>query len=137
MIVDNSKSEFSGIVHHFTILAKKQIGDGEKDFILKEWDGYITTIESTDGQLVGVDVKIAKAGSKTSGLLDGWARMFTCALNHGADVSELCQLAMYTQFVPFGSTKNIEIPKCSSILDYASKYISMRYCKPVVEESVA
>lgn len=138
MNTSGEEDTFPGIIHHFTILARKQIGDGENDSILKEWDGYIHALEDAAGNLVGVDIKIAKAGSKLSGMMDGWAKLFTCALKHGAGVSELCQLAMYTQFEPSGPTKNPAIPRCSSILDYVAKYVSGRYVKaPVAPELAA
>jgi ribonucleoside-diphosphate reductase alpha chain len=129
MDINGKEDTFDGKTHHFTILAKKQIGDGENDFVLKEWDGYIHTMEIV-GQLVGVTIKIAKAGSKLSGMMDGWARMATCALEHGASVNEVCTIGLYTQFEPAGLTRNPEIPKCSSLLDYVCRYISSRYVKP-------
>ena len=132
----NDRDEFLGITHHFTILARKQVGPGADDAILKEWDGYIHAFEDKDGKLVGIDVKIAKAGSKLSGMMDGWSRLFTCALKHGASVGELCQLAMFQQFEPAGPTKNPKIPKCGSLLDYVGKFLQLRYVKELIAPDV-
>lgn len=120
-------SEWLGLTHHFTVLARKQIGPGADDVKLKEWDGYITTMEAADGRLIAIDIRVAKAGSKLSGTLDGYGKVFTSALAGGAIVSDLCQPMIASHFEPYGATKNPEIPRCTSLLDYLSRWIASRY----------
>lgn len=124
---DPADSEWNGQNHHFTVLSKKQIGPDEKDFVMKEWEGYILTRVRPDGTLAGFDIRIAKAGAKLSGTMRGWAEVSSLALSHGVSVKELCRTAIATNFEPNGPTRNPEIPRCTSLFDYIGRYLLLTH----------
>lgn len=120
--------ERGGKTHHFVILAPKKPPDGSEGTVeLEELDGYITANTYPDGRLGEVFIRVSKMGQETSGMMEGVATMLSMALQTGADVGKLCDKLKHTRFIPYGSTNNPEIPRCTSLLDYLGQWLAARF----------
>jgi ribonucleoside-diphosphate reductase alpha chain len=115
--------ERKGITHHFKIFTRNAAGDG-----VDEINGYISTGEYEGGRLGEIFIKVGKPGEATA-VLDQYATMFSIALQYGASVEELCQKGIGARFEPSGATKNPEIPRCTSPIDYICRLLLKRYGK--------
>lgn len=116
--------ERRGVTHHFSILTKRTDPEGLDRLV--EIDGYLQTGEYEDGRLGEIFLKVGKAGAE-SAWIDQWALLFSVALQYGAPVEELAKKFVGTNFEPYGATKNKDIPRCTSVLDYVARYLLAKY----------
>ena len=70
---------------------------------------------------------MSKEGSTLSGLIQGFCRAFSLALQHGLGLEEAADRFEGMRFEPMGPTRNPEIPEVSSILDYVAKYLRREF----------
>ena len=82
-----------------------------------------------DGTPGEIFVKMAKEGSTLSGLIQGFCRAFSLALQHGLSTEDAVARFEGMRFEPMGATRNPEIPETSSILDYVARYLSTQFCQ--------
>lgn len=113
--------ERAGLTHHFTIIAKTPDGDG-----VYEVDGYIITGCYPDGRVGEVFLRTGKAGSSEA-LIDQWAMASSYALQCGADFKGYFEKFKGQRFEPSGATKNPDIPRCTSVVDYCARWLLMAY----------
>ncbi len=92
-------------------------------FSINGHEGYLTLGLFDDGSVGEIFIKMAKEGSTLSGLIQGFCRAFSLCLQFGLPTSEACKRFEGMRFDPMGPTSNPDIPDCSSILDYVSKYL--------------
>jgi ribonucleoside-diphosphate reductase alpha chain len=92
-------------------------------FEVGELEGYITVGFYDDGRPGEVFVKIAKHGSTISGLVDTIAVLTSMALQYGVPVEALARKFEYTRFEPSGWTKNPELRRVNSIVDYLFRWL--------------
>lgn len=111
-----------------SITHKFQIGD---------FEGYLTVGMYDDGSPGEIFIKASKEGSTVSGLLDAWAIAVSLALQYGCPVDTLTRLYFGTVFEPRGITRNKDIPICTSVADYAFRWLSNRYVKVVAGKPAA
>ncbi|MFW6058963.1 MAG: hypothetical protein ACODAQ_02205 [Phycisphaeraceae bacterium] len=90
-------------------------------------EGYLTIGLFEDGSPGEIFIKMAKEGSTLSGLVQGFCRAFSLALQYGLPLSEAVQRFKGMRFEPMGTTSNPEIPEASSIIDYVAKYIELHF----------
>ena len=64
-----------------------------------------------------------------SGLIQGFCRAFSLALQHGLSAHDAVERFRGMRFEPMGPTSNPEIPEASSILDYVARYIECEFVK--------
>jgi ribonucleoside-diphosphate reductase alpha chain len=120
--------ERTGKTHHFTILSAVTPLDGaEGTTELEEIDGYIITGTYPDGRLGEIFIRIAKMGEEVSGTMDGFACVFSIALQSGADLGQLCSKLIGMRFVPNGPTNNPHIPRCTSLYDYIGRWLASAF----------
>ncbi|MDB4775924.1 hypothetical protein OAG62_02245, partial [bacterium] len=74
-----------------------------------------------------VFIKMSKEGSTLSGLIQGFCRAFSLALQHGLSPADAVERFRGMRFEPMGPTSNPEIPEASSILDYVARYIDLHF----------
>jgi ribonucleoside-diphosphate reductase alpha chain len=110
----------AGVTHHFTIYIKDESSG------VRELDGYIQTGEYEDGRLGEIFVRVGKPGS-TEAWLDQWALGASLALQHGVPLEVYFAKFQGQRFEPSGATKNPDIPRCTSIIDYVARYVLRRY----------
>lgn len=91
-------------------------------------EGYLTIGLFDNGEPGEVFIKMAKEGSTLSGLIQGFCRAFSIALQYGLPVSEAVQRFKGMRFEPMGATSNPEIPEAMSIIDYVARYLELHFC---------
>jgi len=97
-------------------------------FMIGGHEGYLTVGLFPDGRPGEIFIKMSKEGSTLSGLVQGFCRAFSLALQHGLTVRDACDRFRGMHFEPSGLTNNPEIPEASSILDYVARYLEVNYC---------
>ena len=96
-------------------------------FWINGHEGYLTIGLFEDGAPGEIFIKMAKEGSTLSGLIQGFCRAFSLALQHGLSTDDAVTRFEGMRFEPMGATRNPEIPETSSILDYVARYLRSQY----------
>jgi ribonucleoside-diphosphate reductase alpha chain len=96
-------------------------------FSVSGHEGYLTIGIFEDGRPGEVFVKMAKEGSTLSGLMQGFCRAFSLALQYGLSVEDAVDRFRGMRFEPMGPTSNKEIPEAASILDYVARYLELHF----------
>ncbi len=94
-------------------------------FAVAGHEGYLTLGLFEDGAPGEIFIKMSKEGSTLSGLIQGFCRAFSLALQYGLTVEDACDRFRGMRFDPMGSTNNPDIPEASSILDYVARYLEL------------
>ena len=104
-------------------------------------EGYITAGLYDDGTVGEVFIHTSKSGSTINGLLDAWATSVSLALQYGVPLKTIVDKFSFTRFQPSGFTTNSDIPMSTSIIDYLSRWLSLKFLnqnlgpKKVVKEA--
>ena len=96
-------------------------------FSIAGHEGYLTIGLFEDGRCGEIFIKMSKEGSTLSGLIQGFCRAFSLALQYGLTVQDACDRFRGMRFDPMGPTSNPEIPEALSILDYVARYLELHY----------
>src|SRR5690554_940355 len=98
-------------------------------FSIMGHEGYLTIGLFEDGQPGEIFIKMSKEGSTLSGLVQGYCRAFSLALQYGLPLEEAVARFKGMRFEPLGTTSNPEIPEASSIIDYVARYLEWHFLK--------
>jgi ribonucleoside-diphosphate reductase alpha chain len=90
-------------------------------------EGYLTIGLHPDGSPGEIFIKMAKEGSTLSGLVQGFCRAFSLALQYGLPLSEAVARFKGMRFEPMGPTSNPQIPQAQSIIDYVARYLELHF----------
>jgi len=90
-------------------------------------EGYLTIGLFDDGRPGEIFIKMAKEGSTLSGMVQGFCRALSLALQYGLPVQEAVQRFKGMRFEPMGSTSNPDIPEAQSIIDYVARYLELHF----------
>ncbi|MFP4143800.1 MAG: hypothetical protein ACOCTI_02535 [Phycisphaeraceae bacterium] len=93
-------------------------------------EGYLTIGLFEDGRPGEIFIKMAKEGSTLSGLVQGFCRAFSLALQYGLPLHEACGRFKGMRFEPLGTTSNPDIPEAMSIIDYVARYLELHFVDP-------
>ena len=96
-------------------------------FAIAGHEGYLTIGLFEDGSPGEIFIKMSKEGSTLSGLIQGFCRAFSLALQYGLSMRDAVDRFRGMRFDPMGPTSNPEIPEALSILDYVAKYLELHY----------
>lgn len=96
-------------------------------FAIAGHEGYLTVGLFDDGQPGEIFIKMSKEGSTLSGLIQGFCRAFSLALQYGLSMRDAVDRFRGMRFDPMGPTSNPDIPEALSILDYVAKYLELHY----------
>ncbi|MEM0914188.1 MAG: hypothetical protein AAGK09_06205 [Planctomycetota bacterium] len=96
-------------------------------FAIMGHEGYLTIGLFEDGAPGEVFIKMAKEGSTLSGLIQGYCRALSLALQYGLPTEEAVRRFKGMRFEPMGSTNNPEIPEAMSIIDYVARYLEVHF----------
>jgi ribonucleoside-diphosphate reductase alpha chain len=96
-------------------------------FQIMNHEGYLTIGLHGDGRVGEVFIKMAKEGSTLSGLLQGYCRALSLALQYGLPLDEACRRFKGMRFEPMGPTGNPDIPEAMSIIDYVARYLELTF----------
>ncbi|MHC5114240.1 MAG: TSCPD domain-containing protein [Planctomycetota bacterium] len=94
-------------------------------FAVAGHEGYLTIGLFEDGTPGEIFIKMSKEGSTLSGLIQGFCRAFSLALQYGLTVQDAVDRFIGMRFDPMGPTNNPEIPEATSILDYVARYLDL------------
>lgn len=98
-------------------------------FAIMGHEGYLTIGLFPDGTPGEIFIKMAKEGSTLSGLLQGFCRAFSLAIQFGLPIDEAVRRFKGMRFEPMGHTSNPDIPEASSIIDYIARYLEQHFVK--------
>lgn len=96
-------------------------------FAIMGHEGYLTVGLFDNGKPGEIFIKMAKEGSTLSGLIQGFCRAFSLALQYGLTVDEAVVRFKGMRFEPMGHTSNPEIPEAMSIIDYVARYLELHF----------
>ena len=96
-------------------------------FQINGFEGYLTIGLFEDGTPGEIFIKMAKEGSTLSGLMQGFCRAFSLAIQYGLPLEEATRRFAGMRFEPMGPTSNPRIPEALSIIDYIARYIEMEF----------
>ncbi len=83
-------------------------------------------------------IKMSKEGSTLSGLIQGFCRAFSLAIQYGLTLADAIDRFRGMRFDPRGATSNPRIPEAESILDYVARYLEAEFLRiPTPEASAA
>jgi len=92
-------------------------------------EGYLTIGLFEDGRPGEIFVKMAKEGSTLSGLMQGYCRALSLALQYGLPLEEAVRRFKGMRFEPMGMTGNPDIPEALSIIDYVASYLEVEFVR--------
>ena len=90
-------------------------------------EGYLTVGLFDNGQPGEIFIKMSKEGSTLSGLVQGFCRAFSIALQFGLPLEEAVARFKGMRFEPMGHTSNPDIPEALSIIDYVARYLELHF----------
>lgn len=96
-------------------------------FTIAGYEGYLTIGLFDDGTPGEIFIKMSKEGSTLSGLIQGFCRAFSLALQYGLPLQDAVDRFRGMRFEPHGPTNNPDIPEATSILDYVARYLELRF----------
>src|SRR6202051_3538795 len=101
-----------GLTHHFSIAGH---------------EGYLTVGLYPNGQPGEVFIRMAKAGSTISGLMECFGAVTSVGLQHGVPLRVFCSKVSHTRFEPSGWTRNAELGYAKSVMDYIFRWMELRF----------
>lgn len=96
-------------------------------------EGYLTIGMHEDGTPGEIFIKMSKEGSTLSGLIQGFCRAFSIALQYGLPLQDAVDRFRGMRFEPMGATNNPDIPEAMSILDYVARFLELTFIKEVAK----
>ena len=90
-------------------------------------EGYLTIGLFKNGRPGEIFIKMSKEGSTLSGLIQGFCRAFSLAMQYGLPLEEAVQRFKGMRFEPMGMTSNPDIPEAMSIIDYVARYLEHQF----------
>ncbi|MDP6541397.1 MAG: hypothetical protein QGF07_01300 [Phycisphaerales bacterium] len=106
-------------------------------FSINGHEGYLTIGLFEDGSPGEIFIKMSKEGSTLSGLIQGFCRAFSLAIQYGLPLIDAIDRFRNMRFDPLGVTTNPEIPQATSILDYVAQYLDLKFTCSSQEASAA
>ena len=106
-------------------------------FSVNGHEGYLTIGLFEDGTLGEIFIKMSKEGSTLSGLIQGFCRAFSLAIQYGLPLQEATDRFMNMRFDPMGQTSNPKIKDATSILDYVAQFLAMEFVLSNTREASA
>jgi ribonucleoside-diphosphate reductase alpha chain len=96
-------------------------------FTIGGHEGYLTVGLFEDDRPGEIFIKMSKEGSTLSGLIQGFCRAFSLALQYGLPLRDAVDRFRGMRFEPMGPTNNPQIPEARSILDYVARYLERNF----------
>jgi len=98
-------------------------------------EGYLTVGLFEDGTPGEMFITMAKEGSTIGGLMDSVAALTSISLQYGVPLEALVRKFSHQRFEPSGFTKNPQIGRASSIIDYVFRWIGSQFIPGYIEKS--
>ncbi|MHB1156635.1 MAG: TSCPD domain-containing protein [Phycisphaerales bacterium] len=100
-------------------------------FNIGGFEGYLTIGLFEDGSPGEIFIKMAKEGSTLSGMIQGFCRAFSLALQFGLPLEEAVMRFKGMRFEPMGQTDNPDVPQAMSVIDYVACYLEYEFLSKV------
>ena len=100
-------------------------------------EGFLIVGLDDENQPKELFVQFNNVGGTVQGLVHGWAKAASYALQLGLPLHDLIDMALHTRFEPLGPTRNPDIPSCSSLLDFVVKWLLLQFDLPEYKRRVA
>lgn len=100
-------------------------------FAVAGHEGYLTIGLHDDGTPGEIFIKMSKEGSTLSGLIQGFCRAFSIALQYGLPLQDAVDRFRGMRFEPMGPTSNPDIPEAMSILDYVARFLELKFINEI------
>lgn len=101
-------------------------------FNIAGFEGYLTVGLFDDGRPGEIFIKMAKEGSTLSGMIQGFCRAFSLALQYGLTLDDAVARFRGMRFEPMGPTGNPDIPEAQSVIDYVARYLELEFAQGAV-----
>ena len=98
-------------------------------------EGYLTIGLFEDGTPGEMFITMAKEGSTIGGLMDSVAALTSISLQYGVPLNALVRKFSHQRFEPSGFTKNPQIGRASSIIDYVFRWIGSQFIPDFIEKT--
>ena len=98
-------------------------------------EGYLTIGLFEDGTPGEMFITMAKEGSTIGGLMDSVAALTSISLQYGVPLDALVRKFSHQRFEPSGFTKNPQIGRASSIIDYVFRWMGSQFIPGFIEKS--
>ena len=98
-------------------------------------EGYLTIGMFEDGTPGEMFITMAKEGSTIGGLMDSVAALTSISLQYGVPLDALVRKFSHQRFEPSGFTKNPQIGRASSIIDYVFRWMGSQFIPGFIEKS--
>ena len=98
-------------------------------------EGYLTIGLFEDGHPGEMFITMAKEGSTIGGLMDSVAALTSISLQYGVPLEALVRKFTHQRFEPSGFTKNPQIRRASSIIDYVFRWMGIRFIPGYLERT--
>jgi len=106
-------------------------------FTVGDQEGYLIVGLYEDGSPGELFITASKQGSTVSGLADAVAIMVSLALQYGVPLEAIIDKFKHTRYDPSGMTGNTKIPLTSSLMDYVSRWLEIKFVSNVEPVKVA
>ena len=98
-------------------------------------EGYLTIGLFEDGYPGEMFITMAKEGSTIGGLMDSVAALTSISLQYGVPLEALVRKFTHQRFEPSGFTKNPQIRRASSIIDYVFRWTGIQFIPGYLEKT--
>ena len=98
-------------------------------------EGYLTIGLFEDGTPGEMFITMAKEGSTIGGLMDSVAALTSLSLQYGVPLAALVRKFSHQRFEPSGFTKNPQIRRASSIIDYVFRWMGIQFIPGYLERT--
>ena len=89
--------------------------------------GYFIVGLDEEGLPKEIFMNFNTAGGTVQGFMHAWCKMVSFGLQAGIPLAEIVGAFMNDRFEPSGPTRNPDIPSCTSIIDYVSKWLMLQF----------
>ncbi|MBM3871325.1 MAG: vitamin B12-dependent ribonucleotide reductase [Verrucomicrobia bacterium] len=96
-------------------------------FDVASHEGYLTVGVFPDGSPGEMFITMSKEGSTIGGLMDSVAALTSMSLQYGVPLDALVRKFAHQRFEPSGFTRNPEIGRASSIIDYVFRWLAFQF----------
>ncbi len=92
--------------------------------------GYLIVGLYDDGNPGEIFMTMSKEGSVLSGLVDAFATSISIGLQYGVPLKVFVTKFAHMRFEPSGVTQNPNLPVATSIVDYAFRWLAIKFLSP-------
>lgn len=92
--------------------------------------GYLIVGLYDDGNPGEIFMTMSKEGSVLSGLVDAFATSISIGLQYGVPLKVFVTKFAHMRFEPSGATQNPNLPIATSVVDYAFRWLAMKFLSP-------